>query len=184
MSYGLHGPGPREWRDMTIIYISIEQAMLYVLSITIIQSYTHEKYVNNTRNKVDHIITRVDSDRGTYMIPCMHGIVSDALFTQHVSLYPHHKHQETGQDILYQCVPDPFISLPRQRLRLIANATYEPTGAHANCAGWMWLAASDGQKTSEADARSCCMFVLDIPDCLMLLHLRKGTVAEYLMLTS
>ena len=64
---------------------------------------------------------------------------------------------------LYQCVPDPFISLPRQRLRLIANATYEPTGAHANCAGWMWLAASDGQKTSEADARSCWMFVLDIP---------------------
>ena len=154
MSYGLHGPGPREWRDMTSIYISIEQAMLYVLSITIIHTWK----VCKQHTQQGRIHTRVDSDRETYMIPCIHGIVSDTLFTQHVSLYPHHKHQETGQDISRPMCSRPFHFTPSAKVE-----------THRQCNLWThwcarelcWLDVAGGFRWAE-DIRSRCSQLLHV----------------------
>ena len=155
MSYGLHGPGPREWRDMTSIYISIEQAMLYVLSITI-HAYM-KKYVKQ-HTQQGRIHTRVDSDRETYTSPCIHGIVSDTLFTQHVSLYPHHKHQETCQDISLTMCSRPFHFTPSAKVE-----------THRQCNLWThwcarelcWLDVAGGFRWAE-DIRSRCSQLLDV----------------------
>ena len=92
------------------------------------------------------------------MIPCIHGIVSDTLFTQHVSLYPHHKHQETGQDISLTMCSRPFHFTPSAKVE-----------THRQCNLWThwcarelcWLDVAGGFRWAE-DIRSRCSQLLDV----------------------